>query len=428
MPELTEGVRNSSELCSFLALEDRDARSAAQPGSRFAIGPQVAKPRDECIRVRERVELDPDHHIGRIIDGLMNLECAHAEFLAQARIAIEGGLPAGEITDRVLDVEDRHASSIGRHGEVVKPTKASATHAMMQGGMDWNDLRYFLAACRHGSLAGAARELGCEYTTVGRRIAALETALGSTLFVRTPDGLTLTPSGEQLVPLAEQIERAAGEITLRAAGHDQRAEGIVRLTCAEGFSAYIVQQLPELRAQHPGLVVEILDDIRPLDLARNEADFAIRLMPSTQRELMTRSLCEMKWRMFASESYVTRRGRPSPIDQLRGHDVIGFDDRLANVPGAVWLAEHAREATIVLRGNSLHAILDAAATGIGLAVLPHYLATRDGRLQLIAPDVLGTRTLSLVVHADLQKVARVRITMDFFAAAIRRDHAAGLFG
>jgi DNA-binding transcriptional LysR family regulator len=294
--------------------------------------------------------------------------------------------------------------------------------------MDWNDLRYFLAACRHGSLAGAARELGCEYTTVGRRIAALESALDTTLFVRTPDGLTLTPSAQDLVPLAEQVERSANEITLRAAGHDQRAEGVVRVTCAEGFSAYIVSQLGELRALHPGLVVEILDDIRPLDLARNEADFAIRLVPSTQRDLISRTLCVMNWRMFASESYLARRGRPSAVHNLAGHDVIGFDERLANVPGAQWLAEHAKDATIVLRGNSMHAVLDAAAAGLGLAVVPHFLAARDGRLQQVADDVLGTRTLSLVVHADLKKVARVRATMDFFGAAILRDHARGAFG
>lgn len=299
---------------------------------------------------------------------------------------------------------------------------------MMHGSMDWDDLRFFLATCRHGSLAGAARELGCEYTTVGRRITALERALDTTLFVRTPDGLTLTESAQRLIPLAEQMEQAAQQIALRAGGHDQRAEGKVRVTCAEGFSGYIVTQLTELRERHPGLVVEIVDDIRPLDLARNEADIALRLMPTTQRDLIARTLCETKWRMFASEAYLARRGRPSPIDNLAGHEVIGFDDRLATVPGAQWLAAHGAGATVVLRGSSLHAIVDAANAGLGLALLPHLLANRIGKLQVVADDVIGVRTLSMVVHPDLQNVGRVRATMDFLAAAILRDHARGLFG
>src|SRR5438128_11324819 len=105
--------------------------------------------------------------------------------------------------------------------------------------MDWDDLRHFLAAYRNGSLAGAARELGCEYTTVGRRITALEVALGTTLFTRTPDGLTPTAAANDLLPLAEQIERSASEITMRAAGHDERVGGGVRVTCPEGLPAYI---------------------------------------------------------------------------------------------------------------------------------------------------------------------------------------------
>lgn len=294
--------------------------------------------------------------------------------------------------------------------------------------MSWDDLRYFLAAFRHGSLAGAARELGCEYTTVGRRITALEQALGATLFMRTSDGLVPTQIARDLVPLAEQMERCAHDIATRAAGHDDELRGTVRITCPEGFSAYVVDNLPALRAAHPEIVVEIIADVRQLDLARGEADIALRMNPPAQPDLVARTLCPMTWRMFASDEYLTRHGAPQPIDDLRGHDVVTFDDALAHVPGARWLADHAAGANIVLRGNSLHAVLDAAAAGLGLAVLPHFLATRDGRLRVVAPDVLGTRTLCLVVHPELRTNARIRIVIDFLVAAILRDHARGLFG
>jgi DNA-binding transcriptional LysR family regulator len=293
--------------------------------------------------------------------------------------------------------------------------------------MDWNDLRYFLAAYRHRSLAGAARELECEYTTVGRRLAALEAALSTTLFIRTPEGLAPTPAANDLMPLAEHVERSVFAIELRATGHDDRAEGVVRVTCAEGFSAYIVDQLAALRAQHPKLVVEIIADLRPLDLARGEADIALRMGPTTQRELIERTLCVMSWQLFAAKDYVERRGAPDSVDNLRGHDIVGYDDFLAHVPGARWLTEHGDGATVVFRGNSLRAVIDAAVAGLGVTVLPYFLATRE-RLQLLAPDVLGTRALSIVVHPDLQNVARVRAVIDFLSAAILRDYAQGRFG
>jgi len=294
--------------------------------------------------------------------------------------------------------------------------------------VDWNDLRHFLAAYRARSLAAAARELGCEYTTVGRRITALETALGATLFIRTPDGLNPTPAATDLLPLAEQIERTAAEIAMRAASHDERAEGVVRVTCPEGFSAYVVDQLGDLRARHPQLLVEVIADIRVLDLARGGADVALRMSPTTQRDLVVRNLCEMPWRMFAADSYVERRGVPSPVDDLHGHEVVGYDDSLAHVPGARWLAAHTSGATVVVRGNSMPAMLDAAGAGLGLTVLPHYFASRDPRLRPLAPDVLGTRRLAIVVHPDLKKVGRVRVVIDALAAAILRDHDRGVFG
>jgi len=215
---------------------------------------------------------------------------------------------------------------------------------------------------------------------------------------------------------------------MRAAGHDERVEGVVRVTCPEGFSAYIVDQLVELRALHPKLVIEILADLRPLDLARGEADLALRMGSTTQRDLIARTLCDMPWRMFATKAYADRHGAPTPAGNLRGHDVVGYEETLAHVPGALWLAEHADGASIVFCGNSLRSVLEAASADLGLTVLPHFLASRDPRLQPLVPDVLGTRTLTIVVHPDQRRVARVRVVMDFIVEVVLRDHARGVFG
>lgn len=132
--------------------------------------------------------------------------------------------------------------------------------------------------------------------------------------------------------------------------------------------------------------------------------------------------------MFASQAYVDRHGVPSPVDDLRGHELVGYDDSLAHVPGARWLAAHGAGATTAFRGNSIRAILDAAAAGLGLTVLPHFVASREPRLCALAADVLGSRTLSIVFHPELAKAARVRVVVDAMVAAIRRDHARGVFG
>lgn len=153
------------------------------------------------------------------------------------------------------------------------------------------------------------------------------------------------------------------------------------------------------------LVINVLTDVRPLDLARGEADVALRMSPTSQRELVTRSLCTMPWRLFASADYVGRQGKPASVEDLRGHEVVAYEAPLAHVPGARWLDEHAEGARVVLRGNSLRAIVDAVAAGVG-----------------------ASPARRAVVHPDLVQVARARAVVDFLAEAVLRDHAAGVFG
>lgn len=294
--------------------------------------------------------------------------------------------------------------------------------------MDWNDLAYLLAAYRHRTLAGAARELGCEHTTVSRRLGALEAALGARLFTRSPDGLVPTEIATDLAPLAEQIEGIVRTIERRVAGHDQRIEGIVRVTTSETFASFVIKRLVELRARHPELVVQVLAENRVLDIARGEADLALRFTETTQRDLVVRKLGVVHWAMYASHDYVARRGAPSPVDDLRGHDIVGYDEVLAGIPGSAWLAAHGEGAATVFRGNSLRAVLEATLAGLGLTVLPCQLCDPEPQLARLSSDSLGHRTLCLVVHPDLAKVPRVRAVIDFLVEITTRDRAALLGG
>lgn len=280
--------------------------------------------------------------------------------------------------------------------------------------LDWNDLRYFLAIDRARTLAGAARSLGVEHTTVGRRLSAMESALGAKLFVRTPDGLSATAAGEAVRPHAERVEASILAIQQVASNADDRPEGLVRLTTSDTFAGHLGRRLADLRAKHPKITVEILPGNAKLDLTRREADLAIRFGATPQPELLCRSVGKVGWSLYASKSYADTRGPIVPTGRLRGHDVIGFGETLARTPGALWFDEHASDAHVVLRTGSIPAALDAAVAGLGIAALPCFVGDPEPSLVRLVPELIGQPDLFLVVHPDLAKVARVRAVMDYF--------------
>lgn len=295
--------------------------------------------------------------------------------------------------------------------------------ARLHTGLDWNDLRYFLAVSSAGTLVGAARELGVEHTTVSRRLAALERALETRLFIRGPEGLTLTAAGVDLLAPAEEMQRNADAIERLVAGQDQKIEGQVRLTIPEAMNTYALQALAGLRERHPGLLVEVLSDNRDLDIRRGEADLAIRIRDIADPDLIGRRIGSSTWALYAAPAYIERKGSISSADQLRGHDLIQYDASLARIPGAVWLAAHAHEANVVVRGNSVAAVSDAATIGFGIAALPCFLGDHNPALRRFYPERIGAADIMLVVHPDLARVARVRATMDFIVELFVRDAA-----
>lgn len=287
--------------------------------------------------------------------------------------------------------------------------------------VDWNDIRYFLAVYRSGSSSGAARELCVQHTTVGRRLAALETDLGARLFTRTPEGLAPTDAAREIAPLAEQAERCFLAIARQISRIDSRIEGKVRLTTSEAFSRYLIPHLARLQARHPGLAVDIDTSNAVLDMARGETDLAVRMAPTKQADLVCRRVGNAGWSLFASPDYIARHGPLSSPDALSGHDVIGFSGVLAETSSGLWLADHAKDARLTMRGHSLVAILNAAAAGIGLALVPCFLAVGETRLRRMTPEVLVARDIYLVFHPDAGRLARIRAVIDFLAQTIGAD-------
>ena len=287
--------------------------------------------------------------------------------------------------------------------------------------MDWDDLRVFLAIYRAGSTSAAARTLGVQHTTIGRRLRGLETALGTSLFTRTPTGLVPTADALAIVSTAEEAERSMRAIERTVSGADGRLEGVVRLTTSEAFSGYFVRRLTRLHAAHPQLVVEVLSGNRIFDLARGEADLAVRIAPTDDPDVTCRCIGRAGWALYASDSYLQRRGPLSGTDGFAGHEIVGYDESLSRVPGALWLAEHAREALEPMRGNSINAVVNAAVAGFGIAAVPCFLGGAEPTLKRLLPELIGWRDVWVVFHPDTGRIARVRRVIDFVSDQIGAD-------
>jgi len=279
----------------------------------------------------------------------------------------------------------------------------------------WDDVRVFLAARRERTMAGAARALGVDQTTVGRRLAAIEEALDARLFDRTPEGLVLTPAGEAIVDAAERVEESAHALVRRAFGEDRRAEGTVRIATSDAFAEhFLAPRLGRVRARHPGIVLELCTGQSFVALSRREADVAVRLRPKgsppAQENVICRRLADVAWALQASPAYVQRHGSPGDAEDLVGHDVVGLDDDAPSLPGGDWLRKASARAQVVARVTSIVTALAAARAGLGLALLPCFMA-EGGALARVGP-VRAWAEAWMLVHPDLQQVARVRAVMD----------------
>jgi len=285
---------------------------------------------------------------------------------------------------------------------------------------DWDDLRVLLALARAGSLGAGARGLKVDPTTVSRRIGALEEVLGVRLVARSPDGIKLTREGDLAVAAAGKMEEAFGGLRRKL---EQSGEtGVVRLTTTDSFAHFLLHFLPELASSHPGLRVESVSGIASLDLARGEADLAIRFYRPKQDGIVARKVGTVGWSLYGSDAYLQRRG-PVRLGALAGHDFLGYEDSLASVPGAAWIREHAGDAPVVLRGNSPRALAEAVAAGLGISVIPCFIAAGNPSLRRLVPAVLGTSEIWTAVHEDLKDVPRVRAVLDFVQGLVQRERA-----
>jgi DNA-binding transcriptional LysR family regulator len=291
---------------------------------------------------------------------------------------------------------------------------------MMQRAPSWDELRTFVEVSRDGSLSGAARRLGLTQPTVGRHIDALEAALGLTLFTRSPRGLTPTPAALALEPHVEAMAAAAAALGRAASGEAAADRGAVRITASDVIGCEVLPPiLAAFHADHPGIAIELALSNRTADLARRDADIAVRMVRPTQSGLVGRRIGSSRIGLYAHRDYLTRFGEPRSLADLANHCVIGFDRDNSSFRGAGELARALTRETFGFRCDYDLAQLAALRAGVGVGGCQENIARRMPELVGLLPNAFHyALEVWLVMHEDLKATRRVRLLFDHLAAGL----------
>ncbi len=295
---------------------------------------------------------------------------------------------------------------------------------MQKGTMKWDDLRVFLAVARQGKLQTAGRTLALDPTTAGRRIAALEHALGTRLFDRSLEGYALTEAGRGLVEHAQAMETQARAATEELGGQPDRLSGTVRIGAPDGAANYLLADACDaLSRDNPDLQVQVVALPRMFSLSKREADLAITVSPPTAGRLTVREIASYQLGLYARADVVDAIGPITTLSDLRGVRGIGYISDMIFDRELDYYALLGRETEPVLTSNSLIMQLGWCLRGAGICMLPDFVARPHPELRLILPeDVRLTRAFYLVRHQDDARVARINrmaeVVVDWMRAAL----------
>ncbi|WP_321382168.1 LysR family transcriptional regulator [Rhizobium sp.] len=274
--------------------------------------------------------------------------------------------------------------------------------------MNWDDYRYFLTLARTGSFSSAGRRLHVDHTTVARRISALESYLGVKLVERMAREVTLTDIGSRLAALGEPVEEAMASVERAAAGATTGLAGIVRISAPPSLAMVtLAPKLLDFRRHYPDIEIVLLGEKDFANLNRREADIALRLSRPQSPGLITRKLRDVPFFFYASHAYA--------IDEDHW-EFIGYDESYNSLPQQAWLLAQLGSRRVIMRSSDAGSQAQAAASGLGVALLPDYLGDSDPRLKRLNSTLTPpSRELWMLVHDDIRRAPCVRAVMNFLS-------------
>lgn len=289
--------------------------------------------------------------------------------------------------------------------------------------LPWDDVRLFLALCRARTLGDAAAALGVDASTVSRRLAALEEVLQATLFDRGRDGVSATKAAEDLVAVAEEVERGVMRFADAAGGLEREVSGVVRLACPPDVAEVVVApRLRGLLARHPKLRVSIEPGEALVDLARREADLALRTVRPRRGDLVVTRLTTARWVLAASPELARATGTLKAWSDVPW---VTWGERFAGIAAARWVAKHVRGVEPLVRSDSLRVQLAVVAESVGVALAPapsvaHFglAAVKVGVGLRAAASEWPEDELFLATHRALRDVPRVRAVWEMLRTSV----------
>lgn len=287
--------------------------------------------------------------------------------------------------------------------------------------LDWDDLRYVLAISRDRSLSRAADRLGVSHTTVGRRIRAIEEALGVRLFDQTPDGFVPTSAGRDVAEVAERMETELMSLEGRVLGSDSKLEGKLRVATTDLLFRKYQHVFTSFIARYPSVQLTVTASDTEVSFTRREADVALRMTNTPPDHLIGRRVGRVHFAVYASKALAERAGPSAALDD---YPWIAWDEQRPDMRWLDdWLAHNAPRAKVAMRVDfSMLALRDAIAGGIGV----HFLGTFEGDahpgLVRIGPiDERYSRDLWLLTSPELRSTSRIRAFLDHADEQLRTE-------
>lgn len=288
--------------------------------------------------------------------------------------------------------------------------------------MNWDDVKIFLAVARHGQILQAARRLGLNHATVGRRVSALESVLQAKLLERTTTGCTLTPAGEQFMAAAERMEAEMLNARNAIDGTDVEVAGTVRLGAPDGIGvAFLAPRLGPLLQRYPDLKVQLVPVSQTFSISRREADIAITIDRPEQGRLVARKLADYTLGLYASRAYIENYGYPETTEELLKHVLIGYVEDLIPTPALNYYDEIDQNWSARFECASALGQMQAVKAGAGIGVLHTFIAREDPDLIPILKQKVIRRAYWVTYHESTRSLRRITAVSDFINEVIDRE-------
>ena len=275
---------------------------------------------------------------------------------------------------------------------------------------NWDEIRTAFQVARLGTVSGAADVLGVHHATVIRHIDALEKRLGVRLFQRHARGYAATEAGRDLLGVAQATEEQFSQLSSRIKGQGETVTGELVVTSITGLADLLTPVLASFQAEHPGLIVRFLTDMRLFRLDYGEAHVAIRAGSAPQEpDNVAQPLVRMRMGLYAARRYVDAQGMPGGIEEFSRHRFIGTDNPDTRAPFYRWLRDTVPVGCLTFLATEPASMEAALRAGAGIGFLAARLAEGDPDLvEVLPPRPEWDSPLWIVTHVDLHRTLKVQ--------------------